>query len=135
MEPQEVKGVGTREDPWQLKTPSGQSDILAYRDDEAEPSALVVLAAKTEVRYLLRSLDDLHAMLKARGDWMPLGSADQQKPAPKWSTVPGITACALARGHILADRRLRRLDCGNYSGVSFRERRKNWRHIHPASGM
>jgi hypothetical protein len=29
----------------------------------------------------LRCLIDLHAMLKAYGDWMPLGSADEQKPA------------------------------------------------------
>ena len=57
------------------------SDIQAYRDEVADPPALVVVAAKTEVRYLLRSLDDLHAMLKARGDWMPLGSADEQKTA------------------------------------------------------
>ena len=33
------------------------------------------------MRYQLRCLDDLHAMLKAHGDWMPLGSADEQKPA------------------------------------------------------
>ena len=36
---------------------------------------------KTEVRYQLRGLDDLHQMLKQHGDWMPLGSADEQKPA------------------------------------------------------
>ena len=75
------KGGGTREDPWRLVTPSGQSEIEAYRDEEADPPALVVFAAKTEVRYLLRSITDLHAMLKPHGDWMPLGSADEQKPA------------------------------------------------------
>jgi hypothetical protein len=72
---------GTREDPWWLKTPSGQSDIEAYRDEGADPPALVVIASKTEVRYLLRAIDDLHSMLKAHGDWMPLGTADEQKPA------------------------------------------------------
>lgn len=81
-----VKGTGTREDPWQLKTPSGQSDVEAYRDEAADPPALIVVAAKTEVRYLLRSLDDLHAMLVARGDWMPLGSTDEQK-TPAEGTV------------------------------------------------
>jgi len=40
-----------------------------------------VQVGKTELRYQLRCLDDLVAMLKARGDWMPLGSADEQKPA------------------------------------------------------
>jgi hypothetical protein len=49
------------------------------RDEAA--SALVVRVGKTELRYQLRRLDDLHAMLKARGDWMLLGSADEQKPA------------------------------------------------------
>ena len=36
---------------------------------------------KTELRYDLRCLDDLQRMLKAHGDWMELGSADEQKPA------------------------------------------------------
>lgn len=76
-----ITGEGTREQPWQLKTPSGQSDILAYRDEAADPPALVVLASKTEVRYLLRCLTDLQAMLQAHGDWIALGSADEQKPA------------------------------------------------------
>jgi hypothetical protein len=74
-----LKGSGTRDDPWLLKTPSGQSDIEAYRDEQADPPALVVIAAKTEVRYLLRSITDLHAMLTAKDDWMALGSTDAQK--------------------------------------------------------
>ena len=76
-----VKGQGTKENPWQLKTPSGTSEILAYRDEKSDPPAVVVIASKTEVRYQLRALTDLHAMLKKHGDWMPLGSADEQKPA------------------------------------------------------
>jgi hypothetical protein len=76
-----VKGAGTRADPWVLKTPPGSSDYLAFRDDTLDPPALVVIVGKTEVRYQLRCLDDLHAMLKEHGDWMPLGSADEQKPA------------------------------------------------------
>jgi hypothetical protein len=76
-----VLGTGAPGDPWQLKTPSGQSDIQAYRDEAVDPPALVVVAGGTEVRYLLRSLADLQAMLTARGDWMPLGSADEQKTA------------------------------------------------------
>ena len=81
-----VRGSGTRDDPWQLKTPSGQSEIEAYRDELSDPPALVVIASKTEVRYLLRSITDLHAMLKTHGDWMPLGSADEQK-TPAEGTV------------------------------------------------
>lgn len=81
----QVKGQGTKEKPWELKTPSLGSDILAYRDETSDPPALVVIASKTEVRYRLRALDDLHAMLKAHGDWMPLGSTDEQKPAAEGS--------------------------------------------------
>ena len=75
------KGSGTAADPWQLATPSGQSEFTAHRDATASPPALVVQVGKTELRYALRCLDDLVAMLKAHGDWMPLGSADEQKPA------------------------------------------------------
>jgi hypothetical protein len=74
-------GTGTREDPWVLATPSGQSEFQAFRDDALDPPALVVQVGKTELRYHLRCLADLHEMLKAHGDWMPLGSADEQKPA------------------------------------------------------
>lgn len=73
--------AGTKASPWQLKTPSGQSEYTAYRDPEADPPALVVTVGKTELRYHLSCLDDLAAMLAAQGDWMPLGSADEQKPA------------------------------------------------------
>ena len=75
------KGSGTKERPWVLKTPPGTSEFTAYRDESADPPALVVQVGKTELRYHLRCLDDLHAMLKKAGDWMPLGSADEQKPA------------------------------------------------------
>jgi hypothetical protein len=74
-------GSGTREDPWVLKTPSGSSEYTVYRDEALDPPALVCRVGKTELRYHLRALDDLHAMLKAHGDWMFLGSADEQKPA------------------------------------------------------
>lgn len=76
-----VKGNGTKESPWELTTPSGSSQYLMYRDPAATPPALVCIVGKTELRYQLRAIDDLHAMLKKRGDWMLLGSADEQKPA------------------------------------------------------
>ena len=74
-------GDGTADAPWVLTTPSGQSTYEAYRDESADPPALVVQVGKTQLRYALRCIDDLHAMLKAHGGWMPLGSADEQKPA------------------------------------------------------
>jgi len=73
-------GEGTREHPWKLKTPSGSSEFLAFRDDALDPPALVVKAGATELRYHLRCVTDLHSMLRKRGDWMLLGSADEQKP-------------------------------------------------------
>jgi hypothetical protein len=72
---------GTRENPWVLKTPSGQSEYTAFVDNSLEPPALVVEVGKTELRYHLSCLDDLHDMLVKDGDWVPLGSADEQKPA------------------------------------------------------
>jgi hypothetical protein len=76
-----VKGTGTREKPWVLKTPPGTSEFQVYRDEAANPPALVCRVGSTELRYQLRCLNDLQAMLKARGDWMDLGGADEQKPA------------------------------------------------------
>lgn len=74
-------GSGTREDPWQLKTPSGTSEYTMYRDEEADPPQIVCQVGGTRLAYHLRAIEDLHSMLKAHGDWMPLGSADEQKPA------------------------------------------------------
>lgn len=79
--PARTAGAGTREKPWNLKTPSGSSEYQMYRDETADPPALVCVVGKTELRYHLRCIEDLHAMLKAHGDWMLLGSADEQKPA------------------------------------------------------
>ena len=73
--------AGPQEKPWELKTPPGTSDYQAWRDEAADPPALVVQVGKTQLRYRLRCLEDLHAMLKKGGDWVPLGSADEQKPA------------------------------------------------------
>jgi len=74
-------GSGTREDPWVLKTPSGSSEYKMYRDESADPPALVCVVGRTVLGYQLRAIEDLHAMLVERGDWVPLGSADEQKPA------------------------------------------------------
>jgi hypothetical protein len=74
-------GKGTKDSPWALKTPPGTADYEAYRDPEADPPALVVQVGKTQLKYQLRCIDDLHAALVKRGDWMLLGSADEQKDA------------------------------------------------------
>jgi hypothetical protein len=74
-------GAGTKDDPWRLKTPPGSSEYSIYRDDAAEPPALVCIVGKTTLAYRARAVDDLHAWLEERGDWVPLGAADEQKPA------------------------------------------------------
>ncbi len=74
-------GSGTKEDPWQLKTPPGTSDYTMWRDDAADPPVIVCMVGSTKLTYQARAIDDLHAMLKQHGDWMPLGSADEGKDA------------------------------------------------------
>jgi hypothetical protein len=78
-------GSGTREDPWILSTPPGKSQYQAYEDPGADPPALVVQVGSTELRYHLRCIQDLQAMLAERGDWVALGNADEQKPAAEGS--------------------------------------------------
>lgn len=76
-----AKGSGTADKPWELQTPPGTAEYQAYKDEAADPPALVVQVGKTQLRYHLRCIEDLHAMLKKNGDWMLLGSADEQKSA------------------------------------------------------
>ena len=74
-------GEGVKDDPWNLTTPGGGSAYQAWRDESLDPPALVVQVGKTQLRYFITAVDDLHAMLIARGDWVALGGADEQKPA------------------------------------------------------
>ena len=67
--------------PWILTTAPGTSEYQMWRDDAADPPALVCQVGSTQLRYDLRCIEDLHAWLKVRGDWVPLGAADEQKPA------------------------------------------------------
>jgi hypothetical protein len=81
-----AQGSGTKDDPWVLATPPGSSEYTMYRDEAADPPALVCQVGSTRLTYRLRCIEDLHAMLKARGDWMDLGAADEGKE-PKPDTV------------------------------------------------
>jgi hypothetical protein len=74
-------GSGKKADPWRLKTPPGTSEYEMYRDESADPPALVCQVGSTQLRYHLRAIEDLHAWLRQQGDWVPLGAADEQKPA------------------------------------------------------
>ena len=76
-----MAGSGTKDDPWVLKTPPGTSDYTMYRDDQADPAQLVCQVGSTRLTYDARVVEDLHAWLRQQGDWVPLGSADEQKEA------------------------------------------------------
>ena len=93
---------GTKDDPWNLKTPPQTSDYQMYRDDSVDPPVIVCIVGGTKLGYLWRAVDDLHAMLKANGDWVPLGAADEQKEAAPgtveaWGRVAGQPGRRLVR--------------------------------------
>lgn len=111
-----VTGSGTKQSPWVLKTPSGSSEYQMYRDESLSPPALVCTVGKTELRYDLRCLDDLHAMLKKHGDWMPLGSADEQKPAAEGTVEAWGRSSKNPVGGWMASRKA----CGAGLGCTFR---------------
>ena len=73
--------IGTPQNPWQLKTPPLTSEFTVYVDELNGEEVLVVHVGKSSLSYRRRAVEDLHALLKAHGDWMELGSADEQKPA------------------------------------------------------
>ncbi|MET7426349.1 DUF6855 family protein [Dactylosporangium sp. NPDC005555] len=73
--------AGTKDDPWVLKTPPGSSEYTMHRDETADPPALVCQVGSTRLTYRLRAIEDLHAWLREQGDWVPLGAADENKPA------------------------------------------------------
>ncbi len=52
-----------------------------YKDVKDGKDIIVCTVGKTVLHYDYRCLNDLHAMLKKHGDWMELGSADEQKDA------------------------------------------------------
>jgi hypothetical protein len=76
-----VSGTGGKDDPWELKTPPLSSDYTMYLDERDGRQVIVCQVGKTTLLYDARAIDDLHAMLAERDDWVELGSADEQKPA------------------------------------------------------
>src|SRR4029079_11424337 len=75
------EGTGTKDDPWQLTTAPGSSSYTMHKDEAADPPLLVCQVGSTRLTYLLRAIDDLSAWLGEQRDWVPLGAADEQKPA------------------------------------------------------
>jgi hypothetical protein len=79
-------GSGVANDPWRLRTPPLTSEFTMHRDVRDVRVVLVCTVGKIVLLNDARCLEDLRAMLTARGDWVELGSADEQKPA-KLETV------------------------------------------------
>ncbi len=73
--------LGTKENPWKLKTPPGTSEYQMYKAEKEGKEILVCTVGTTVLHYDFRCINDLHEMLKQYGDWMELGAADEQKPA------------------------------------------------------
>lgn len=71
--------------PWRLRTSDGSVEYAAFRDTRIAPAALVVKVGARERRYNLRCLEDLHEMLKAHGDWVPVGRAGEHEQPPAGS--------------------------------------------------
>jgi hypothetical protein len=78
--------IGTGENPLKLKTPPLSSEYTMHVDDKDGREILVCTVGKTVLYYDIKCINDLYEMLKKRGDWMELGSSDEQKP-PKEGTV------------------------------------------------
>lgn len=77
-----AQGTGTSADPWVLATAPGSSTYTMHRDPDSDPPALVCQVGTTTLRYHLSAVEDLHAWLVARGDWVDLGAADEKKEPP-----------------------------------------------------
>ena len=71
----------SKTNPWLLKTAPGTSEYTMHVDQKDGVQVLVCTVGKTVLLYDARAVNDLHAMLKAAGDWVDLGGADEQKPA------------------------------------------------------
>lgn len=76
-----MSGDGTKESPWELTTAPGTSAYTMYRDEAGDPASLVCQVGSTTLKYHLSAIDDLHTMLRQRGDWVDLGAADEKKDA------------------------------------------------------
>ncbi len=72
---------GTKENPWKLKTPPGTSAYEMYKEVRDDKDVLVCIVGKTTLLYDYRCIKDLHTMLTKHGEWIELGSADEQKTA------------------------------------------------------
>ena len=64
-----------------------------YKEVKDGMEIIVCTVGKTVLHYDYRAITDLQKMLKEHGDWMELGSADEQKPVKEgtveaWARSP-----------------------------------------------
>lgn len=78
--------IGTKDSPLLLQSPPRTSEYTMHVDQKDGKDVLVCTVGRTVLLYDIRIIEDLHQMLKQHGDWMELGSADEQK-SPKEGTV------------------------------------------------
>ena len=83
-------GTGTKDDPWVLKTPPGTSEYQMWRDDAADPPTLYCQVGSTQLKYHLRAIDDLHAMLKATATGCHSAGRMSRSPHPRERSRPGV---------------------------------------------
>lgn len=76
-----MTGAGTKDDPWVLATAPGTSSYTMYRDKDGDVPVLVCQVGSTTLRYHLRAVEDLRDWLQSQSGWVPLGAADEKKPA------------------------------------------------------
>jgi hypothetical protein len=76
-----MTGTGAKDDPWVLTTAPGTSGYTMFKDEAADPPALVCQVGSTTLKYRIEAIEDLHAWLVVQGDWVPLGAADEKKLA------------------------------------------------------
>jgi hypothetical protein len=71
--------IGKKENPLVLKTPPLTSDFTMHVEEKDGKEVLVCTVKTTVLHYDIRCIEDLHKMLKERGDWMLLGSKDEKQ--------------------------------------------------------
>ena len=77
--PDHRKTIGTKDKPLTLKTPPGTASYTMHVEEGDGRDILVCTVGSTVLHYDIRCIDDLAAMLKSHGDWIPLGSKDEKQ--------------------------------------------------------
>ena len=70
--------IGTNENPLTLKTPPLSSEYTMHVDEKDGNEILVCTVGQTILHYDISCINDLHEMLKKKGDWILLGAKDEK---------------------------------------------------------